>query len=209
MLLFPSCGKSAAVMTYSGCAISENEFQFYLATYKARFAQTYSDFKDNEAFYRQTIGDTTAEDFLFDTVRTNVSYSLLSDGLFRQYGLSLPSSVTAAVDDYVDSFLNDYADGNKNALNQALGVYGVNIRLFREILLRDERSTAVYNYLYGENGTIGINDDDRQAYLEENYARIRHIYINNAYVGTPSAVCHGTQLEAGVRVDCQTMLITD
>ena len=182
LLILPSCGRSAAVMTYGGCEITENEFRFYLATYKARFAQTYSDFKDNAAFYRQTLGDSTAEDFLFDTVRHNVSYSLLCDGLFKQYGLSLPSSVTAAVDDYVDSFLNDYADGNKNALNQALGVYGVNIRLFREILLRDERSTAVYNYLYGENGTIGINDDDRQAYLEENYARVRHIYVNNAYV---------------------------
>ena len=181
-LVLSACGKSADAMRYDGCAISENEFQFYLATYKARFAQTYTDFKDNEAFYRQTIGDTTAEEFLFDTVVTNVSYSLLCDGLFRQYGLSLPSAVTAAVDDYVDSFLNDYADGNKNVLNQSLGKYGVNMKLFREILLRDERSTAVYNYLYGESGIIGLNNDDRQAYLEENYARVRHIYVNNAYV---------------------------
>jgi len=187
VLLFASCGKSADAMTCGGCAISENEFRFYLATYKARFAQTYSDFKDNEAFYRQTIGDGTAEEFLFETVIKNVSYSLLSDVLFRQYGLSLSSSVTAEVDGYVDSFLNDYADGNRNALNQALGEYGVNIKLFREILLRDERATAVYNHLYGQNGIIGINDDDRQAYLEENYARVRHIYVNNAYVYSTDA----------------------
>ena len=182
LLLFPSCGGGADVMTWGGCGISENEFKFYLATYKARFAQTYTDFKDNEAFYRQAIGDGDAEDFLFATVVNNVSYSLLCDGLFRKYGLSLPASVTAQVDDYVDSFLYDYADGNRNVLNQSLGVYGVNMKLFREILLRDERSSAVYNYLYGPDGTVGINDDDRQAYLEENYARVRHIYVNNAYV---------------------------
>lgn len=187
LLLLSACGRSADAMTWNGVSISENEFRFYLATYKARFAQTYSDFKDNEAFYRQTIGDGTAEDFLFATVVNNVGYSLLCDGLFKQYGLSLSSSVTAAVDGYVDSFLNDYADGNKNVLNQSLGVYGVNMKLFREILLRDERASAVYNYLYGPDGTVGINDDDRQAYLEENYARVRHIYVNNAYVYSTDA----------------------
>ena len=187
LLLFAACGRSADVMTWNGASISENEFRFYLATYKARFAQTYTDFKDNEAFYRQTVGDGTAEDFLFAAVVNNVGYSLLCDGLFKKYGLSLSHSVTAAVDGYVDSFLNDYADGNKNVLNQSLGAYGVNMKLFREILLRDERSTAVYNYLYGPDGTVGINDDDRQAYLEENYARIRHIYINNAYVYSTDA----------------------
>ena len=199
LLFFSSCGKGADVMTYGGCGISENEFRFYLATYKARFAQTYTDFKDNEAFYRQTVGDGTAEDFLFSAVVNNVSYSLLCDGLFRKYGLSLSSSVTAAVDDYVDSFLNDYADGNKNVLNQALGAYGVNMKLFREILLRDERATAVYNYLYGPNGVIGINDDDRQAYLEENYARVRHIYVNNAYVYSTDAAGRPVYDDSGIQ----------
>ena len=182
LVLLSSCGTGKAVMTYKGAKITENEFRFYLATYKARFAQTYSDFKDNAAFYRQSMGDGTAEDFLFSAVVQNVGYSLVSDELFREYGLSLPASVTADVDGYVDSYLTDLAEGSKTVLNRYLGAYGVNMKLFREILLRDERSSAVYAYLYGEDGKIGLNDDDRQTYLENNYARVRHIYVNNAYV---------------------------
>ena len=144
LLLFSACGRRTDVMTYGGCGISENEFKFYLATYKARFAQTYSDFKDNAAFYRQSMGDGTAEDFLFSAVVQNVGYSLVSDELFREYGLSLPASVTADVDGYVDSYLTDLAEGSKTVLNRYLGAYGVNMKLFREILLRDERSSAVY-----------------------------------------------------------------
>ncbi len=181
LLILPlvSCGGGAAVMEFGGASISEGEFQYYLATYKSRFAQTYSDFRDNEAFYRQPIGDVTAEEFLFDAVVHNVSLSLLCDGLFREYGLSLPRAVEKEVDGYLDSFLEDYAGGSKNTLNQALAAYGINMKMLREIYLRDERATAVYNYLYGSNGTIGLNDADRTAYLEANYARVRHIYVNN------------------------------
>ncbi|MBQ3815098.1 MAG: hypothetical protein II836_03495 [Clostridia bacterium] len=174
-----SCGGGAAVMEYDGQSISEAEFQYYLATYKSRFAQTYSDFRDNEAFYRQPIGDTTAEDFLFDAVVHNVSLSLVCDGLFKEYGLSLPRAVVNDVDAYIDSYLEDYAGGSKNSFNQALANYGINMKMLREIYLRDERATAVYNYLYGANGTIGLNDAERTAYLEANYARVRHIYVNN------------------------------
>lgn len=212
-----SCGGGRAVMEYDGCAISESEFQYYLATYKSRFAQTYTDFRDNEAFYRQPIGDVTAEEFLFDAVVHNVSYSLLCDGLFRAYGLSLPHAVVDEVDGYLDSFLEDYAGGSKNALNQALANYGINMKMLREIYLRDERSTAVYNYLYGSNGTIGLNDADRTAYLEENYARIRHIYVNNKTTyatdenGQPIIGSDGYQQQiplTGADLDAKNALVT-
>ena len=36
--------------------------------------------------------------------------------------------------------------------------------------------------LYGTNGIIGITDEDRQNYLDENYVRVRHIYVNNKYM---------------------------
>ncbi len=216
LVLLSSCGTGKAVMTYKGAKITENEFRFYLATYKARFAQTYSDFKDNAAFYRQSMGDGTAEDFLFSAVVQNVGYSLVSDELFREYGLSLPASVTADVDGYVDSYLTDLAEGSKTVLNRYLGAYGVNMKLFREILLRDERSSAVYAYLYGEDGKIGLNDDDRQTYLENNYARVRHIYVNNAYVyatdenGNPVYDSYGQQEKtplSGEQLEAKNTLI--
>ena len=44
-------------MTYNNSKITENEFQYYLATYKGRFLQTYTDFADTADFYASEITD--------------------------------------------------------------------------------------------------------------------------------------------------------
>ena len=181
VLLFTSCAGGKSVMRFGGASINEGEFTYYLATYKARFASTYSDFKDNAAFYSQIIGEKTAGEYLFDEVVHNVSMTLVCDALFSEYRLSLADSVQREVDEYVASFLDNSADGNKNVLNQALGVYGVNMKMWKEILLRDARASALFDYLYGSSGTVGVNDDDRAAYLAENYVHVRHIYVNDKY----------------------------
>lgn len=36
--------------------------------------------------------------------------------------------------------------------------------------------------MYGSSGTTPVTDTDRTAYLEKNYVRVRHIYVNNKYV---------------------------
>ncbi len=181
VLLLTSCAGGGQVMRFGGCAVTESEFTYYLATYKARFASTYSDFKDNAAFYRQPVGDKTAEEYLFDQVVHNVGMTLVCDALFREHGLSLPDAEKAAIDEYVASYVEDFAGGNKNVLNQALGAYGINMKMFRDILQRDARASALFDYFYGSGGTIGLNDADRTDYLVKNYVRVRHIYVNDKY----------------------------
>lgn len=178
-----SCTSSADAMTYGDSAITKNEFQFYLATYKARFAQTYSDFKDTSDFYSMELGDTgmTAEEFLFDAVVHNVKMSLICDKLFDDYGLKLSSSVAETIDDYLDDFVTEYANGSKTVFNSALSAYGINLKMLREIYLRDERASSVFNYLFGSGGEMELTDEDRLEYLNENYIRVRHIYVNNKY----------------------------
>ncbi|MGN1409725.1 MAG: hypothetical protein ACI4XJ_06070, partial [Eubacteriales bacterium] len=74
-----SCS-SDAVMTYGKYSISENEFMYYLATYKARYAQTYSDFKNTHEYFSQVIGEdgSTAEEILYSAVIHNVKMTLVS-----------------------------------------------------------------------------------------------------------------------------------
>lgn len=180
LLCFVSCG-SEAVLTYNGISINEREFEFYLATYKGKFAQTYKDFKDNSSFYKEQIGDYSAEEYLFESVVHNVSLTLVSEALFDKYKLKLPDSLKDSIDAYIDDFITEYADGSKNKFNSALAEFGINAKMLRTIYLRDEMTAAVYDYLYGENGTVGITDGDRTAYLNENYVRVRHIFVNNKY----------------------------
>lgn len=178
-----SCS-SESVMTYGSHSINENEFSYYLATYKGKYAQTYADFKNTPEYFSSVVTDDgqTAEDVLYSAVVHNVEMTLVCEQMFDDYGLSLSRSVEDTINSYIDDFVDEYADGSRNKFNAALGAYGVNINMLKKIYLRDEKVSALYDALYGTNGIIGITDEDRQNYLDENYVRVRHIYVNNKYM---------------------------
>jgi len=183
MLGLTGCGTGEDVMSFRGAGITENEYQFYLATYKSNFRSMYTDFKDTDAFYDSVLTEDgmTAGEYLNDAVRHNVQMTLICDALFDQYGLKLDGSVTDAVDAYISDFITEYSGGSKTVFNQALSQYGVNAKMLREIYLRDERASAVFAHLFGAGGEMALTDSDRQEYLGENYVRVRHIYVNDKY----------------------------
>lgn len=178
-----SCSPES-VMTYGSHAINENEFSYYLATYKGKYAQTYADFKNTPEYFSSVVTDDgqTVEDVLYSAVVHNVEMTLVCEQMFDDYGLSLSRSVEDTINSYIGDFVDEYADGSRNKFNAALGAYGVNINMLKKIYLRDEKVSALYDALYGTNGIIGITDEDRQNYLDENYVRVRHIYVNNKYM---------------------------
>lgn len=178
-----SCSPES-VMTYGSHSINENEFSYYLATYKGKYAQTYADFKNTPEYFSSVVTDDgqTVEDVLYSAVVHNVEMTLVCEQMFDDYGLSLSRSVEDTINSYIDDFVDEYADGSRNKFNAALGAYGVNINMLKKIYLRDEKVSALYDVLYGTNGIIGITDEDRQNYLDENYVRVRHIYVNNKYM---------------------------
>lgn len=178
-----SCS-SESVMTYGSHSINENEFSYYLATYKGKYAQTYADFKNTPEYFSSVVTDDgqTVEDVLYSAVVHNVEMTLVCEQMFDDHGLSLSRSVEDTINSYIGDFVDEYADGSRNKFNAALGAYGVNINMLKKIYLRDEKVSALYDALYGTNGIIGITDEDRQNYLDENYVRVRHIYVNNKYM---------------------------
>lgn len=178
-----SCSPES-VMTYGSHSINENEFSYYLATYKGKYAQTYADFKNTPEYFSSVVtdGGQTVEDVLYSAVVHNVEMTLVCEQMFDDYGLSLSRSVEDTINSYIGDFVDEYADGSRNKFNAALGAYGVNINMLKKIYLRDEKVSALYDALYGTNGIIGITDEDRQNYLDENYVRVRHIYVNNKYM---------------------------
>lgn len=171
-----------AVLSYGDSIITDNQFTYYLATYKNVYLNTYSDVKDSDAFYAGILPDgRTGEQYLFDQTVENVSMSLVCMELFDKNGLTLSSSVVNTIDSYIQSFIDDYAGGDKKALNSKLAEYGINVNMLREIYLNEEKGTALYDYLYGDKGTIGITDEDKDSFYRENYVHIRHIYVNNKF----------------------------
>ena len=182
-MTFSGCASGEAVMTYNNSRITENEFQYYLATYKGRFRQTYTDFADTANFYASEITDgITYESYLFDMIVENVKRTLVCDALFDEMDLKLNSRVEEDIDYYLNDYIAEYANGNKNQFNAALSEYGINVSMLKEIYLRDEKTAAVFSAMYGKNGISPVTDADRTEYLEENYIRVRHIYVNNKYI---------------------------
>lgn len=171
-----------ATLSYGNSAITDNQFTYYLATYKNVYLNSYSDVSDTDSFYSDVLFDgQTGEEYLFNQTVENVAMTLICMELFDQNGLKLDSSVTSAVDGYIQSFIDDYAAGDKKALNRKLAEYGINVEMLREIYLNEEKGAALYDYLFGDDGIVGVTDEERDAYYRDNYIRIRHIYVNNKF----------------------------
>ncbi len=177
-----ACTTSPAVLTYGKSVITEREYRYYLATYKAKFMRTYSNFEDDESFYSTITGGMTVGDYFNRSVRQNVSMTLVCDGLFNELGLKLDKSAISEVDDRMNELTKGYANTSIGSLNKALEEYGINRSELRTILLRDKRMLAVYDYYYGEEGVTPVTEDQMTDYLERNYVRIAHIYVNDQYV---------------------------
>lgn len=132
-------------MTYNNSKISENEFQYYLATYKGRFQQAYTDFSDTAEFYASEITDgITYETYLFDMILENIKRTLVCDALFDEMDLKLNSSVEENIDYYINDYIAEYANGSKNQFNAALSEYGINASMLKEIYLRDEKNRSSF-----------------------------------------------------------------
>ncbi len=182
VLSFASCKKDmgAPAMTLGGSTVTTNMYNYWLCSYKANFLTSYDDVKDTEEFWNSELeSGVTAENFLSELVLEYVKMDLVSMYLFDELGLTLTSEDKKAAENIV-SDLCEYTGGGKNAFNRALSVYGVNYDMLVDIYLQEFKSTYVYDHVF-ENGVLIVNDEVKQAYLEENFARVRHIYINNAY----------------------------
>ena len=185
--LLTSCGddetsESATLMSCGSYSIDEDDFTYYLATYKGKFAKMYSDFSDRGEFYDSVIDEngTTTEEYLFDMTVDSVKLTLAGNALFDEYGLELVDEIYDAVDEYIDSLIEDYAGGDEDAFLKSLANYGIDKDDLREIYLLDERVAALLDFLL-DSGELEITDAERTEYLNENYVRVRHIYVNTKY----------------------------
>ena len=183
-LCMTGCGGNTgkAVMTYGDSVITENVFQYYLSYYKNIYLKTYTDMKDTAAYYQTVLPDgQTAEEYLFQMTVENVKLTLICMELFQKSGLSVSKVMENDIDAYLDDLVTEYAGGDKKALNAELAKYGVNLNMLADIYIDQEKSGFLFDYFFGENGIIPVSDEEKQAYYEENYSHIYHMYVNDAY----------------------------
>ncbi len=178
------CGKdsSVPVLTLGDVSISENVYHYWASTYKGDFLYRYEDVKNTEEFWNGELIDGKSAAEYFDTViLENIQYTLVCMQLFDEYGLVISASEKENMQERISDYLKEYADGNRNLLNQTLGEYGINMKLLEKIYIDDAKTAKVYDYLYGETGQTPIDDTQMEAYYQENYVHLQMIFINNKY----------------------------
>lgn len=178
------CGNdsSASVLTLGDVSISENAYHYWASTYKGDFLYRYEDVKNTDEFWESELIDGMRAAEYFDAViLENIKYTLVCMQLFEEYGLVISASEKESIQDLIVDYLKEYAQGNRNLFNQALGEYGVNMKLLEKIYIDDAKTSKVYEYLYGDEGKSPLDTEQLEEYYQENYVRFQMIFINNKY----------------------------
>lgn len=122
---------------------------------------------------------TTYTDIVSEVAKNAAGNSLICEYLHDHvYHLTLSDETEQAVDDRIASLSKVY--GGDKALAEKLSSYNADIASLRRYQLLAAKQSALYAYLYGENGTVDL-EDDVKTYFEENYAIVTHIYFNIGY----------------------------
>ena len=177
------CTSSAAVMQYGSEEVTLHMYRYWLSTYKGSFLNAYTDMRDTDEFWNsELLEGVTAEEYLTDSVIDNVKRTLICAALFDEKGLKMSEEAQKNIDDYIETLITERADGSRKSFNQMLAQYGINIDMLRKIYTMEEKTSLLFENLYGKGGEKELTEADYTAYCADNYVRIRHIYVNDAYV---------------------------
>lgn len=173
-----ACGNSEYAMKYGDTELSQNEYLYWLSSYKAVFLTYYLSGKDTDEAWGLQIADNgkTVEDLLESVAKENIKNNLVCMELFKEFDLKLDKEATQEVETYISELIEKA--GGKDSLNSALSAYGVNDKLLKQIYTNEKKIQAVKDSLFADNGELALTDKEREEYFEDKYVRVKHIYIN-------------------------------
>jgi len=177
---FTACSDEAVVISFRDTVITQNEYIYLLSTYKAEFLEGQGFSQDLPELWnteiQNDVTDVTYGDFCSALFTDQVMTRAIFLQLFDEYGLSLTSEQKKAVDDWGDEWIRYM--GSKSALNSQLSIYGIDVKMLKEIKLDDLKVSAVKQYLFGENGIMQPTDEDVDRCYRETYYRTKFIRLS-------------------------------
>ena len=191
-LLSGCASKAEPMLTYKDTVINETMYAYWMSVYKTYYLKQVLGIEDTKEALDTMIslrgedGETmtiTIADYITQSIEEIIYTNCLALALFDEYGLTLPKSVQSEIDHMVESEIENA--GGRKALNEVLAPIGLNIDTLRDMYEADEKIAYLYDHLYSTeelaaNGVAGvepITEAQYNAYYEENYVCIKHIYI--------------------------------
>ncbi len=171
------------VLSCDGVEFDEKAYAYWYIQLKDYYVSSYSDIEDTDECWKSEISDLgiTYGEFVDDKIRTQIRYYLAGNLLFKEYGLSVPKSVTAGIDEDIDDAINSF--GSRSAYDKYLeSKYGIDSKEYRTIKLMEQKYYLVYDYLYNsETGIDLATAEEIDRYYQENYARIKYYMVRKNY----------------------------
>ncbi len=176
-LTFASCGyrsKYKTVMEYNGIKLTEEFYNYWLATYKRNILASYTDASDTEEFWNSKFDEThTVEEYFTELLNKEIANYLISQDLYKRYKMKLSSSLKKAIKDDIKEKIDFY--GGRGSLNATLSKMMLNIDALEQIYLWEAKHDLVYDTLFGQGGPLEVSDSVLIDYYEEHYSRIKYV----------------------------------
>lgn len=179
LTLAVGCGTSTdAFITFRDTVVDQNKYIYMMSHFKALYLASYFGFGvDNPAIWEQDMGNgVTIGDYLGAMALSNIMSIAMYTQLFDEYGLTVTAEDSATIDARINNLIA--TAGSEGALEKELSKYGSDIATVRSVLTDSVKVSKLQEYLFGENGTMPISDEDIEAYYKENYQRCKFIFIH-------------------------------
>lgn len=174
---FTSCGyrsKYDTVMEYNGIKLTEEFYNYWMATFKRNILASYTDAEDTDEFWSSKFDETrTVEEYFTEILNKEIMNYLISQDLYKKNSLKLSSSTKKAIEKDIDEKIEFY--GGRGSLNSTLSKMMLNIDALEQIYLWEAKHDYVYSYMFGQNGPLEITDDVLIEYYQKNYYRIKYV----------------------------------
>lgn len=173
------CGTSTdAFITFRDTVVDQNKYIYMMSHFKALYLASYFGFGvDNPSIWEQEMGNgVTVGDYLGAMALSNVMSIAMYTQLFDEYGLTVSAEETASIEEQINKLAA--TAGSEAQLEKELSKYGSDIATVRSVLTDSVKVSKLQNYLFGENGTTPVTDEDIEEYYKENYQRCKFIFIH-------------------------------
>ena len=174
-----ACSSDNYAMKYESKTLSQNEYLYWLSSYKALFLSYYLGGNDTDEAWNTVIADngTTIEDLLDGIARDNIKNNLVCMQIFDDLGLKLDKEATQEVETYISGLIE--SAGSTDALNSALSAYGVDSKMLKNIYTNEKKIEKAKTVLFEEGGELELTEEEKDDYFNKAYVRVKHIYINS------------------------------
>ena len=130
-------------------------------------------------YLKQTVEGKSFTDWVNDKTVEYCRKYVAVNRLFDSYGLSLTSDQISESDEYISQMWNEenvyaqYIYGT-NTVGEYFEGIGVSEQSFRDVDLNGDKSTTLFDFLYGEGGEKAAAQDEINAALKEDYAAVNY-----------------------------------